>query len=134
MGPSGQGTELHQITQGMVFKHTKYPKAAKEYLRFMMEKEQYEPWQTASLGYVMQSLKAYEKSPIWTQEPKAAAFKHGLGRMRHHGYAGQLGYASAGVIADFIVVDMVAEAASGARTPKEAAERATLRAARYYKV
>jgi multiple sugar transport system substrate-binding protein len=82
----------------------------------------------------MQPLKAYENSPIWTQEPKAAAFRHGLSRMRHHGFAGQLGYASAGVIADFIVVDMVAEAASGSKTPKDAAERAAQRASRYYKV
>jgi multiple sugar transport system substrate-binding protein len=134
IGPVGKPTQLHQITQGMVFKYTKYPKAAKEYLRFMMEKEQYEPWQTASLGYVMQPLKAYENSPIWTQEPKAAAFRNGLAKMRHHGYAGQLGYASAGAISDFIVVDMVAEAASGAKSPKEAAERAAARAQRYYKV
>ena len=32
----------------MVFKHTKYPNAAKEYLRFMMEAEQYGPWLTAA--------------------------------------------------------------------------------------
>ena len=57
-----------------------------------------------------------------------------MSKMRHHGYAGQLGYASAGTIADFIVVDMIAEAASGVRSPKEAAERAALRAQRYYKV
>ena len=134
IGPVGKSTELHQITQAMVFKHTKYPKAAKEYLRFMMEKEQYEPWQTASIGYVMQPLKAYENGPIWTMEPKAAAFRTGMARMRHHGYAGQLGYASAGAIADFIIVDMVAEAASGDKSPKEAAERAQKRAERYYKV
>ena len=36
--------------------------------------------------------------------------------------------------ADFIVANMVAEAASGAKTPKEAAERAQKRAERYYKV
>ena len=35
---------------------------------------------------------------------------------------------------DFIVVNMVAEAASGSKTPKEAAERAAERAKRYYKV
>jgi multiple sugar transport system substrate-binding protein len=134
IGPVGKSTELHQITQAMVFKYTKYPKAAKEYLRFMMEKEQYEPWQTASIGYVMQPLKAYENGPIWTMEPKAAAFRTGMARMRHHGYAGTLGYASAGAIADFIIVDMVAEAASGDKTPKEAAERAQKRAERYYKV
>lgn len=42
--------------------------------------------------------------------------------------------ASAGAAADFIVVNMVAEAASGARSPQEAAERAQKRAERYYKV
>ena len=54
--------------------------------------------------------------------------------MRPAGYAGKLGYASAGASADFIVCNMVAEAASGSKTPKEAAERAQKRAERYYKV
>jgi multiple sugar transport system substrate-binding protein len=134
VGPVGTPTELHQITQGMIFKYTKFPRAAKEYLRWMMEKEQYQPWQSASLGYVMQPLKAYENSPIWTEEPKAKAFQSGMARMRSHGYAGKLGYSSAGVISDFIVVDMIAEAASGDKTPKEAAERAAKRASRYYKI
>ena len=54
--------------------------------------------------------------------------------MRPAGYAGKLGYASAGVLADFVIVDMVAEAASGQNSPKEAAARAQKRAERYYKV
>jgi hypothetical protein len=54
--------------------------------------------------------------------------------LRPAGYAGKLGYASAGALADFIVTNMVAEAASGSKTPKEAAERAQKRAERYYKV
>jgi multiple sugar transport system substrate-binding protein len=37
-------------------------------------------------------------------------------------------------MADYIVVDMFAEAASGSKMPKEAAERAQKRAERYYKV
>ncbi|MEO8181628.1 MAG: hypothetical protein ABI895_22565 [Deltaproteobacteria bacterium] len=53
--------------------------------------------------------------------------------LRPAGYAGKLGYGSAGALADFIVANMVAEAASGQRTPKEAAERAQIRAERYYK-
>ncbi len=57
-----------------------------------------------------------------------------LENMRPAGYAGKLGYASAGVLADFIMVDMVAEAASGQNTPKDAAARAQKRAERYYKV
>ena len=66
IGPVGQPTELHLFFNQMIFKYTKYPKAAKEFLRFMMEKEQYEPWQKASIGYVTHPLKAYEKNPIWT--------------------------------------------------------------------
>ena len=37
-------TELHLFFNQMIFKYTKYPKAAKEFLRFMMEKEQYDAW------------------------------------------------------------------------------------------
>jgi multiple sugar transport system substrate-binding protein len=37
-------------------------------------------------------------------------------------------------MADYVMVDMVAEAATGAKTPKEAAQRAAQRAERYYKV
>ncbi len=133
-GPTGKAAELHQITQAMVFKYSKYPKAAKEYVRFMLEREQYAPWQEASLGYVMQPLKAYRENSIWTSDPNVATYRDLMLKMRHHGYAGKLGYASAGVIADYVVVDMFAEAASGSKTPKEAAERAQKRAERYYKV
>jgi multiple sugar transport system substrate-binding protein len=54
--------------------------------------------------------------------------------MLYHGHAGRLGYASAAAMADYIVVNMVAETVSGARTPAEAAERARRRAERYYRV
>ena len=54
--------------------------------------------------------------------------------LRPAGYAGKLGYASAGALSDFIVANMVAEAISGSKPPKEAAERAQKRAERYYKV
>ena len=53
-----------------IFKYSKYPNAAKEYLRFMMEKEQYEPWQTACIGYVSHPLRAYESNPVWTADPQ----------------------------------------------------------------
>src|SRR3546814_10103459 len=36
IGPIGKPTELMQITQMMLFKHSKYPNAAKAYMQFMM--------------------------------------------------------------------------------------------------
>ena len=68
------------------------------------------------------------------RDPKHLAYRDSVKNMRPSGHAGKLGYASAGAGADFIVANMVAEAASGAKTPKEAAERAQKRAERYYKV
>jgi multiple sugar transport system substrate-binding protein len=134
IGPVGRPTELHLFTQAMAFRYTKAPNATKAFLAFMMEKEQYEPWQQAAIGYITQPLKAYESNPIWTVDPKHTPYRDCVAKMTPHSHAGPLGYASAAAMADFIVVNMVAEAASGARTPKEAAERAQKRAERYYKV
>ena len=134
IGPVGVATEFNLFFNQMIFKHSKYPKAAKEYLRFMMEAEQYNPWLQSAIGYIGHPLKAYEANPIWTVDPKHTPYRDAMKVMRPDGYAGEMGYASAASMADFIMVDMVAEAASGSQTPQAAAERAQKRAERYYKV
>jgi multiple sugar transport system substrate-binding protein len=134
VGPAGTGIAFHLFLNQMIFKYTKYPKAAKEFIRFMMEEEQFGPWMQASIGYVAHPLAAYAKNPIWTVDPKHLQYRDAVKDLRPAGYDGKLGYASAGALADFIIVDMVAEAASGSKTPKEAAAAAQKRAERYYKV
>jgi multiple sugar transport system substrate-binding protein len=134
VGPVGTATAFQLFFNQMVFKYTKYPKAAKEFIRFMMEEEQFGPWMQAGIGYVAQPLRAYEKNPIWTSDPKHTVYRDVLKNTRPAGFEGKLGYASAAALGDFIVVDMFAEAASGQKTAKEAAERAQKRAERYYKV
>lgn len=134
IGPVGKPTELMQITQMMQFKHSKFPKAAKAYMQFMMEPEQYNPWMKAAIGYVSQPLREYESNPIWTEDPKHTVYRDGGAIMLDNGHSGPLGLASAAAMADYIVLDMVAEAASGSKSPKEAAARAATRAERYYKV
>ena len=134
VGPIGRPTEFQLFFNQMIFRYTKYPKAAKEFLKFMMEPEQMDPWVQSGIGYVTPALRYYEKNPIWTVDPKHTPYRDSMKNMIPSGYAGKMGYASAGALADFIVVNMVAEAASGSKTPKEAAERAQKRAERYYKV
>ena len=133
VGPVGIPTEYHLFFNQMIFKYTKYPNAAKEFLRFMMEAEQYDAWLQGGGGYVSHPLAAYAKNPVWTADPKTTPYRDSAKNMRPSGYAGHLGYASAGAMADFIVSNMVAEAASGSKTPTEAAQRAQKRAERYYK-
>jgi multiple sugar transport system substrate-binding protein len=133
-GKDGKYAVQNLVLQAFVFKYSKYPKAAQEYLRWMWEAEQYEPWQTAMLGYVSPPLKKYLDTPVWTSDPKITPFRDAMDATRDNGYAGSLGFASAAVIGDFVMVDMVAKAASGAASPKEAAAEAQSRAERYYKV
>jgi multiple sugar transport system substrate-binding protein len=134
IGPIGKPSEFQLFFNQMIFKYTKYPKAAKEFLRFMMEAEQMDPWVQAAIGYVTPALTYFEKNPIWTIDPKHTPYRDSMKNMWPSGHAGKMGYASAGALADFIVCNMVAEAASGSKTPKEAAERAQKRAERYFKV
>lgn len=134
IGPVGVPTEFHLFFNQMVMRYTKYPQAAKEFLRFMMEADQFNAWLQGGGGYVSHPLKAYDANPVWTSDPKHTPYRDTFKNMRPAGYPGKLGYASAGALADFIVANMVAEAASGSKSPKEAAERAQKRAERYYKV
>jgi multiple sugar transport system substrate-binding protein len=132
IGPVGYATESALFFTAVIFKYTKYPNAAKDYLRFMMEKEQYEPWQQAAIGFVTQPLKAYEANPMWMADPKHTPFKFSCKNMMPNGYAGKLGSASAACMADFIVVNMVAEAATGTSSIADAMRKAEQRAKRYY--
>jgi multiple sugar transport system substrate-binding protein len=134
IGKLGKPTEMHLLSQAMVFKYSKFPNAAQDYLRFMWEREQYEPWQQASIGYISHPLKAYADNPLWREDPKYLPFRDCCARMLWNGYDGDLGYASAATLADWIVVDMFAAVAAGQKTAKEAAAEAEKRAERYYKV
>jgi multiple sugar transport system substrate-binding protein len=134
IGPVGRPTELNLFLQAFAFKYTKYPNAVRDFLRYMWEGEQYLPWQQASLGFVSQPLRAYESNPIWTSDPKVTPYRDGTKVMLDNGYSGKLGYASAAVLADFVIVNMFASAASGEKTVQAAIDQAAKRAERYYKV
>jgi len=131
-GPVGGVAALHQPTSAMVFKYTKFQNAAKAYLQFLFETPQMDAWLSASSAHLCQSLRAYEKNPIWSADPNYAPFAKASDTLRPNGYAGPLGPASAAVMAEFIMVDMVAEAATGQRSPEEAAQSAEERAKRHY--
>ena len=132
VGPSGQNAELYQVTSAVIFKYTKYPKAAMRYLQYMFEQPQMDPWIEASSAYCCQTLKAYAANKIWTADPVFAPYAKASETLRTNGYAGPLGPASAGVMADYVLVDMFAEAVTGQRSPEDAAARAEQRAKRYY--
>ena len=121
------------VLNAMVFKHTKFPNAAKDYLRFMMEAPQYDPWLTGSLGYWSQPLKAYAASEVWQSDPKLAFFKTAMDTPFNDGYAGPVNPAAGSVLADWVLVDMFARVATGESTPEDSIRQAVRGVKRYYK-
>jgi len=134
IGPVGQSIELHQTSSLLLFNHTKYPEAAKAYIKFMMEADQMNAWIEGASAYCCQPLKAFASNPVWTADPIHAPYARASETLRPNGYAGPLGYASAGTMADYVLVDMFAVAVTGQMTPEEAMAEAERRANRYYRV
>jgi multiple sugar transport system substrate-binding protein len=120
------------VLNAMLFKHSKYPNAAKEYLRFMMEAEQYGPWLAGCIGYWSEPLKAYAKMPFWTADPKLGPYAQAMDTIYYDGFKGPISPASSAVAANYTVVDMFASVVTGAATPEDAAKQAAQAAARYY--
>ena len=132
IGPTGEVAEFHVAFPMQVYKHSKYPNAAQALITWLMEAGQYDNFLQGSVGYLTQPLRSYDDHPVWTEDPKRAVFKESSARARSFAHAGTLGLAASSVFADFVVVNMVAEVAVGAKTPQEAAEDAQRRAERYY--
>lgn len=118
---------------GMLFKHSKYPNAAKAYLAFMMEAEQYDPWLVGCLGYWSHPLNAYDKSKVWDSDPKIALYRDTMNNRFWSGYKGPITQAAGTVTAEYILVQMCASVASGQATPEDAAKEAERRTRRYYR-
>jgi multiple sugar transport system substrate-binding protein len=117
----------------MVFRHSRYPNAAKALLQFLLESEQYDPWLQANLGYWSQPLGAYAASAVWKSDPKVSVFRDTMKSNFWLGYKGPISEASAAANADYVMVQMCAAVASGQSTPEEAAREAERRARRYFR-
>lgn len=134
IGPVGKSVELHQTSSISIFRHTRYPEAAKAYLAFMFGEDRFNAWLEGASAYCCQPLRAFESNPIWTSDPVHAPYARASETLQPNGHAGPLGYASAGVMADYVLVDMFAEAVTGQRTTDEAIANAERRANRYYRI
>ncbi len=79
---SRQHTVSNNFTSAFVFKYSKYPNAAKEYLRFMLDTPQADRWVTEMLGYVTPALKKYAELADLDVEPEHHAVPRRARRAR----------------------------------------------------
>ncbi len=117
----------------MVFKHSKFPNAAKAFLQFMLEHEQHEPWLNANLGYWAHPLAAYDAASVWGGDPRVQIFRDTMRAPFWNGYKGPISEASGQANAEYVTVDMCAAVASGQATAQEAVREAERRARRIFR-
>lgn len=133
VGPVGQPTELSLFSLAFIFKHTPVPRAAKHYLRFMLERPQYAEWENETWGFITPTLKSYYDLTAWKKDPRINAYRHCTERMLWNGYEGPLGPGSAAAMSEYVIVDMFAETCSGKKTAKSAALAAEKKLVRLYR-
>jgi multiple sugar transport system substrate-binding protein len=133
IGPVGKATELHLAFPILTFQFTKAPQACKALAAFMLEAENYNPWVEAAQGYLSHFLLAYDKNPVWTADPKRTPYRDVAKNTLTPGGQGSLGEKAAAAIADFIVVDMFANYATGREDVKGAIAVAERQAKRIYR-
>ena len=133
LGVATKPPEQCLVLNAMVFKHSKFPNAAKQYLQFMMEAPQYDKWLTGCLGYWSQPLRAYSGSAVWESDPKLAVFKEAMDTPYHDGFSGPVGAAEGSVLNDWVLVDMFARVVTGESTPDDSIKQAIRGTQRYYK-
>ena len=132
-GAATKAPETALTLCAMVPKYTRVPNAAKEYIRFMMEAEQYDPWLTGCLGYWSQPLKAYAQSAVWASDPKLKVYSNAMDTPFYEGYRGPITPAAGAVGENWVVVDMFARVVTGQQSPAESMREAQRAARRWYK-
>ena len=133
VGPVGKPQELQLTFPLLTFKFSKYPKACKAFVAFMMEADQYNPWIEAAAGYLTHPLNAFDANPVWTKDPKNTVFRDAARRTLPASGIGPVSEKAAAAIADFILVDMVANYATGREDIKGAMAVAERQAKRLFR-
>jgi multiple sugar transport system substrate-binding protein len=133
VGPVGKPTELQLAVPILAFNFTKYPNAAKAFITFMLEKENFDKWLSGARGYLTHTLNAYDSAPVWTADPKNAVFAQASKRALPASGIGTPGEKAATAIADFLVVDMFANYCTGREDAKGAIAIAERQLKRIYR-
>ena len=133
VGPAGVPTAQNRVDPMVIFRYTKYPRAAKALINFLMEAPQYPTLITNSVGFTTQSLQGYANNPIWHGDPKIAPFGNAARDTRSVSWPQTPNPASAAAFANFVVVDMFASTVSGTRDAKTAMHRAQQQVERIYR-
>jgi multiple sugar transport system substrate-binding protein len=112
-GPAGAFT-MYLPHSHAVMKYGKNQKLAKDFLRWLHKKENYEKWFMTQEAYSVGATHAWEKHPMWDKVDKPLAmFRQAARNTRIFGYAGPATAHATESFNKYIVTDMFAKAVQG---------------------
>ncbi len=118
-GPAGQFT-MYLPHSHAIMKYSKNQKLAKDFLRWLHRKENYDKWFATQEAYSVGATQVWEDHPMWQKVDKPLRMFQRAGRnTRIFGYAGPATAKATEVFSKYIITDMFAKAAQGAK-PEDA--------------
>ena len=125
-GPSGQVAWFLDHTHGIpTYVKGKDLDASKEFLKYIYDPKQYEPWFELQKCYSIGMGNRLEQSKVWDQVPKALQPYRSAGKIaRALGYSGQPTTQTNEVFAKYVVVNMFARAAVQGMSPEDSVKQA----------
>jgi multiple sugar transport system substrate-binding protein len=129
-GPAGRFYWLPAYSH-CVMKYSKNQKLAKDFMRYFMDRPQYDKYFEVMDTFGIPGTKAYREHPLWKKDPKTAVFPETLESARQVGHAGPPGRKATEVLSKYIIVDMFAKTIQGMK-PEDAVAWATGELKRIY--
>ncbi len=111
-GPKGQ-FGFHTYTSHVVPSYSKNAKAAKDLLRFVHKKENYEKWFTTGEGFYTPGSESWQKHDMWAKNPVMAPFAVAGKAGKTPGYPGEPNGKAAEVLTKYLLGNMIASAVKG---------------------
>jgi multiple sugar transport system substrate-binding protein len=117
-GPAGQ-YHYHASFHHGLMGYSKNQKAAKDFLRWLHAKEQFEQWFIPQRGFSVGATRYWEEHPMWQQDPVMLPYRTAARAFRLFGYEGPPSAKASEAYSKYVVVDMYAKAIQG-MAPEEA--------------
>ncbi len=111
-GPAGRYHTILPFTHGIA-KYSKNKRAARDFLRFLMQKDNYETYIRVQKGYGLGASPDWEHHPFWQEDPAVEPYRLNARFGRNVGWAGPYNRKAAEVQAKYIIIDLFARVAKG---------------------
>ena len=131
-GPKGSFA-YHTAFNHMIMKYSKNAKAAKDFLRWAHQRDNYEKWFLVQKGFSVGIARDWENSAMWKNDAAMMPFRTALSmQTRVMGFAGPPDKRAAEAWNKYIITVMYAQAASGKMKPEDSVKWAAGELAKIY--